>query len=99
MFRAALTRTVGVLRRPRSALTQAAAAGGWGGWVGVLVTTTVAAAAANAIFMSTGVGQQALVDQWERTAIAFGGAVDDAQYARFHDLSRLGIATPMPCVE
>jgi hypothetical protein len=33
-------------------------------------------------FLSTEVGRQALVDQWERTATAFGQAVDDATYAQ-----------------
>jgi hypothetical protein len=37
--------------------------------------------------MSTDVGQQALVDQWERTAAAFGRPVDDAAYARLQELS------------
>ena len=32
--------------------------------------------------MSTEVGRLALLDQWERTGLAFGGRVDDAQYDR-----------------
>jgi hypothetical protein len=40
--------------------------------------------------MLTDVGRQALVDQLERTALAFGRPVDDAQYARFVEVSRNG---------
>jgi len=80
---------MGVLRRPRAALTEVAAAPGW---AGILLATTVAAAAANAIFLGTEVGQQALVDQWERTALAFGQVVDDTRYAQFRELSGRGPA-------
>jgi hypothetical protein len=38
----------------------------------------------------TEVGQVALVDQWERTAVAFGRTVDDGAYARLQDLSERG---------
>jgi hypothetical protein len=41
---------------------------------------------------STEVGQLALVDQWERTALAFGQTVDDARYADLLAWSRLGPA-------
>ena len=37
--------------------------------------------------MQSAVGRQALVDQWERTATAFGQPVDDAEYARLEQLS------------
>jgi len=84
---AALKRLAGVLRRPRATLTDVAIAPRW---VGVLVAVTLAAAAANAIFMNTEVGRQALVDQWERTALAFGQVVDDASYAQFQELSNRG---------
>jgi hypothetical protein len=40
--------------------------------------------------MRTEVGQVALVDQWERTAVAFGQTVDDAAYARLQELSTRG---------
>jgi hypothetical protein len=39
-------------------------------------------------FMATDVGRQALADQLERTALAFGRKVDDAQYMRFQDMSQ-----------
>ena len=40
--------------------------------------------------METAVGRQALVDQWERTAAAFGQPVDDAGYARLEELGERG---------
>jgi Yip1-like protein len=40
--------------------------------------------------MASPVGQQALVDQWERTANEFGRPVDDAAYARMEELSERG---------
>ena len=50
----------------------------------------LATAASQAVLLATGVGQVALVDQWERTALAFGQDVDDARYAEFQALSRNG---------
>jgi hypothetical protein len=55
-----------------------------------LAGLTVAAAVSNATVMSTSVGQQALVDQWERTALAFGQVVDDSRYAELQAASRNG---------
>jgi hypothetical protein len=49
-------------------------------------------AAAGALVSATEVGQLALVDQWERTALAFGQPVDDARYADLLAWSRLGPA-------
>jgi hypothetical protein len=50
----------------------------------------VTAAVAGALVMRTDIGQQALVDQWERTATAFGRTVDDTAYARLEALSTDG---------
>jgi hypothetical protein len=61
-------------------------------WAGILLVTTVISFACSAALLQTEVGRLALVDQWERTAIAFGDNVDDAQYARFEELSEEGIA-------
>jgi hypothetical protein len=58
--------------------------------VGLLVTLTFSAATANALFMNTDVGRLALVDQWERTAVAFGQTVDDARYAELQAWSVRG---------
>ncbi len=55
---------------------------------GVLATLTAVTFAATAGFLATDVGQVALVDQWERTALAFGRPVDDARYAEMQELSR-----------
>ena len=46
----------------------------------------------SAVLFSTEVGRVALVDQWERTALAFGRVVDDAAYARLQALSFNGVA-------
>jgi hypothetical protein len=42
--------------------------------------------------LATDVGRQALVDQFERTALAFGQEVDDARYEQFRALSQQGPA-------
>ena len=47
-------------------------------------------AASQALLFQTQVGQVALVDQWERTALAFGQPVDDARYADLQALSGKG---------
>jgi hypothetical protein len=83
----------GVLRRPRATLRQVAEApAGRSGTrtAALLAGLTAAAAATNAALLSTVVGQQALVDQWERTALAFGQAVDDSRYAGLQTLSERG---------
>lgn len=83
-----LARVSGVVIRPRSTftaiVTRPRAAG-------VLALLTVASFGAMAAFVVTDVGQIALVDQWERTALAFGQTVDDARYAELQRLSRLGV--------
>jgi hypothetical protein len=56
----------------------------------VLVLAAVAGIGANVALMTTAVGRQALVDQWERTASAFGQELDDAQYARLQAVSESG---------
>jgi hypothetical protein len=50
----------------------------------------VITAASQALLFQTEVGQVALVDQWERTTLAFGQPVDEARYAEFQALSRKG---------
>jgi hypothetical protein len=78
-------RIVGTIRRPRATfraiLTDPH-------WADVLILSTLAAAAAGALVMRTDVGQQALVDQWERTAVAFGRELDDTTYARMQALGQ-----------
>ena len=82
-------RVIGILVRPRPAFEGVVAAPKWGALLAALFAVNVAV---NAAFASTGVGRQALVDQWERTALAFGQEVDDARYAEFQELSRQGAA-------
>ena len=76
----------GILARPRATFSTVAAHPRWRGPLAVL---TLAAVIAGTAFMSTAVGRQALVDEWERSASAFGRDVDDAGYARLGDLSRI----------
>lgn len=71
-------RVVGVLRSPRAlfaALVERPR------WADIMLTSFLVTAASGAAFMGTSVGQQALVDQWERTALAFGREVPDERYA------------------
>ena len=83
-----LARVRGVVFRPRSTFTAVVmrphAAG-------LLIILTAVSCAATGGFLATDVGQVALVDQWERTALAFGQPVDDARYAEMQNLSRYGV--------
>ena len=72
-------RAYGVVRRPRATFATIVRTPVW---ISALVTTTIVTFACSAGFVLTPVGQQALVDQWERTATAFGQVVDDAAYDR-----------------
>ena len=81
---------VGVVRRPRSTFRSVVSHPRWGT---VLLVTTLISGLAGAAFMATAVGRQALVDQWERTATAFGQPVDEGAYERLEHLSeRSGVA-------
>jgi Yip1-like protein len=75
-------RLYGVIRRPRATFAATLPAPSW---VAVLVVTTTITFLSSLGFLSTDVGRQALVDQWERTATAFGQTVDDAAYARMEE--------------
>lgn len=77
-----VARMYGVIRRPRTTLSAVAQAPSS---APVLVVTTAITFLCAAGFLTTRVGQQALVDQWERTAVAFGQPVDDAGYARMEE--------------
>jgi Yip1-like protein len=83
-----LARVRGVVFRPRSTFTAVVmrprAAG-------LLIILTAVSCAATGGLLATDVGQVALVDQWERTALAFGRPVDDARYAEMQNLSRYGV--------
>jgi hypothetical protein len=83
-------RIYGVIRRPRAtfaAIVQAPS------WAPVLAVTTVVMFVCPAGFLSTAVGKQALVDQWERTATAFGQPVDDARYTQMEARAESGGAS------
>ncbi|HZJ31133.1 MAG TPA: YIP1 family protein [Vicinamibacterales bacterium] len=84
-----LARITGVLIRPRSTF---AAVLPHPRVAGLLMILTAASFAATGGLLATDVGQVALVDQWERTALAFGQPVDDAKYAQMQDLSQYGVA-------
>jgi hypothetical protein len=77
----------GVLLRPRSTFD---AVVGAPHWMGVLALCTVASAAAWTGLLATETGRIALVDQWERTAVAIGQTVDDAAYADLQRWSNSG---------
>ena len=82
-------RVLGIIRHPRQTLQEVAS---HPTWASLLVGLTLATAAAGALVSATEVGQLALVDQWERTALAFGQPVDDARYAELQAWSRQGPA-------
>jgi hypothetical protein len=79
----------GVVRRPRAtfaAILQTPS------WLPVLAVTTAITFLCAMAFLSTDVGRQALVDQWERTSTAFGQPVDDGSYARMEERAASGEA-------
>jgi hypothetical protein len=80
-------RVAGVLRAPRATLAAVVRSPRW---VGVLLATLAVTFACNAALLETEVGRLALVDRWERTALAFGQTVDDARYAAFEAASENG---------
>lgn len=84
-----VSRGLGVLLRPRATMAAVVRSAAW---LDVLVVSAVLAALALALVYATEVGRLALLDQWERTAIAFGRPVDDTQYARLIALSGYGPA-------
>jgi hypothetical protein len=84
-----MSRIAGIIRRPRATFDAVVAAPRWGALLAVLFAGSIVVSAA---FFTTPVGQRALVDQWERTVIAFGQPVDDARYAELQELSRQGLA-------
>jgi hypothetical protein len=59
-------------------------------WAAIMLFTLLITGACGAALMATAVGRQALVDQWERTALAFGREVDEHRYAEFVAMSERG---------
>ena len=62
-------RAFGIMTSPRATFEAVARSPRW---AGILALTFLVAAASAAIVLYTDVGQLALLDQWERTASAFG---------------------------
>lgn len=60
--------------------------------IDVLCVSFVVALVSTAAFLETETGRVALIDQWERTAVAFGQELTDAQYAALVEASRSGAA-------
>jgi hypothetical protein len=77
-------RVAGVLTMPRTTYAEIAARPRW---LGALFAVTLFSTAASAIFLSTDVGRQALLDQQIRTLQSFGNQVTAAQYLQFERLS------------
>ena len=84
-----MARLSGIVGRPRATFEAVAAAPRPAAPLALLFLVPFAMLA---MFFATDVGQQALVDQWERTAIAFGQPVDDAQYEELKAWSERGTA-------
>ena len=82
-------RLAGVLHAPRRTFARVIESPRW---LGALALTTVATFVSSAALLATETGRLALVDQWERTAVAFGQPVDDARYAMFQRASEQGAA-------
>lgn len=80
-------RMYGVIRRPRATFHTIVQAPSW---APVLAATTVVTFLCGFAFLRTEVGQQALVDQWERTTTAFGQPVDDEAYERMQQRASNG---------
>jgi len=84
-----IQRMAGVLVRPGQTFDRVIADPRWRG---VLLTSTLLAILAGGSVMSTVVGRQALVDEWERTSAALGREVGDAGYEELERLSQYGPA-------
>jgi len=82
-------RAFGIVASPRATFEAVAQAPQW---VAILLLTFLSAAGAAAIVFETDIGQLALLDQWERTAAAFGRDLDDAEYEALAEASANGAA-------
>ena len=82
-------RMLAVVRAPRSLFERLAAAPVW---ADVLVVAFLVTALSSAVLLETERGRLALLDQWERTALAFGQAVNDSEYAALEQASDNGAA-------
>jgi hypothetical protein len=80
---------LGVIHAPRATFESLAASPRWGD---VLVLTFLVTALSSAFLFETETGRLALLDQWERTALAFGRPVGDSEYAALSRASDNGTA-------
>jgi hypothetical protein len=87
-FESLPARVFGILRSPRAVFRHMTLRPRW---ADVMIVGLAATLVCGIALLQTSVGRQALVDQLERTAFAFGQPVDDAQYARFEELSEQGV--------
>ena len=71
-------RILGVLHAPRATFRDVVRTPYW---LGILAWTCLLSAGASAVVLETEVGQLALLDRWERAAVAFGQPLDDSRYA------------------
>jgi len=84
-----LARALGIIHSPRATFQVVVQAPRW---LGVVTLTFFITAGCAAVLLETEVGQLALLDQWERTASAFGQTIDDNRYAAMDDASQHGSA-------
>lgn len=82
-------RILGVIHSPRMTLGAVAEPPRW---MTVLALTFIVSLVSSAALLETDVGRLALIDQWERTAVAFGQNLEDAQYEAIVRASRNGAA-------
>jgi hypothetical protein len=80
---------LGVIRDPRATFGRLAANPRW---ADVLLVTFLVTAFSSALLLETETGRLALLDQWERTALAFGQPVTDSSYAMLARASENGVA-------
>lgn len=80
-------RMVGVVRAPRATFERLAVNPRS---ADVLVVTFLVTALSSALLLKTETGRLALLDQWERTALAFGQTVGDSEYVALAKASENG---------
>lgn len=80
-------RMLGVLFSPSATFANVAA---FPRWFGVLAVSLLVLAAANYVFLSTPVGQQASLDQQVAQIEGFGQTVDDAMYEQLKGRAKFG---------
>ena len=80
-------RILGVLFAPRATFRVVARTPSW---LGVILASYLVSAVSSAAVLETTVGRFALLDRWERTAVAFVQSIDDSRYAAMGRASEYG---------